>query len=181
MLARARLSHIYHNGKSYSYPLDLAEVVGNLGWRQSLLTVASCLKGLTQTSAGRWRMKLGLPDGSERYQEVDQLISSVPLGWLVHNLDPSLPATALEAADALRYRDFLTVAMIRKSTNSFPDNWQYFHDPQLRVGRIQNFSNWPPEMVPDPSMVCYGMEYFCSQTDELWKSSDAGLIRLATQ
>jgi protoporphyrinogen oxidase len=149
--------------------------------RGGRLHMGTRVQGLTRTSAGRWRVKLALADGSERFQEVDQLISSAPLGWLVRNLEPSLPAAALEAAAALRYRDFLTVALILKSTNSFPDNWLYIHEPKLRVGRIQNFSNWSPEMVPDPSMVCYGMEYFCSQTDQLWRSSDAELIRLATE
>ncbi len=304
MLECERLSRIFYDGKFYSYPLDLAEVVGNLGKRQSLLTVASYLKaklsttsnpdnledwvtrkfggrlyrmffksytekvwgmpcreisadwaaqrikglslvkaaraalrprrqtpragetgrsevikslitsfryprhgpgmlweaaaariqergahlqlgtrvqGLSRTSAGRWRVQLALADGSERFQEVDQLISSAPLGWLVRNLEPRLPAAALAAAGALRYRDFLTVALILKTPSGFPDNWLYIHDPQLKVGRIQNFANWSSEMVPDPAMACYGMEYFCNQSDQLWSSSDAELIEMATQ
>jgi len=44
MLVRDRLSRIYYRGKFYSYPLDLGEVVGNLGKRQSLLTLASYLQ-----------------------------------------------------------------------------------------------------------------------------------------
>lgn len=36
-------------------------------------------------------------------------------------------------------------------------------------------------MVPDPSKTCLGMEYFCSEGDELWKRSDAELIDLATR
>ncbi len=304
LLQRDRLSRIFYRGKFYAYPLDLAEVVGNLGGRESLLSVASYLKaklnlsprldnledwvtrkfggrlyrmffksytekvwgmpcrdisadwaaqrikGLSLTKAvrralrprrstpkageagradviktlitsfryprhgpgmlweaaaakiraqggsihmgtrvgalkradsGRWRVTLVAADGSERQQEVDQLISSAPLGWLVRNLEPGLPPAALAAAGALRYRDFLTVALILKTPSSFPDNWIYIHDPQLKVGRIQNFASWSPEMVPDPTMACYGMEYFCNQTDHLWSSSDAELIQMATQ
>jgi len=303
MLVRDRLSRIYYRGKFYSYPLDIGEVVENLGKRQSLLTVASyfkakvkspsrptnfeewitrkfggrlyqmffksytekvwgmsCrdisadwaaqrIKGLSLIKAartalrparrppqagsdgrsdviktlitsfryprhgpgmlweaattrirerggrvhmgsrvsaierradGNWRVTLKTADGCERQQEVDQLISSAPLGWLVRHLQPSLPAPALEAADALRYRDFLTVALILKTGSTFPDNWIYIHDPKLQVGRIQNFGNWSPEMLADPAMACYGMEYFCDQSDPIWTSTDSDLIRMAT-
>jgi protoporphyrinogen oxidase len=64
---------------------------------------------------------------------------------------------------------------------SFPDNWLYVHDPELKVGRIQNFANWSPEMVPDPAMACYGMEYFTSTDEPFWKQTDAELISLATR
>lgn len=36
-------------------------------------------------------------------------------------------------------------------------------------------------MVPDPSMACYGLEYFCFEGDGLWASPDADLIALATR
>jgi protoporphyrinogen oxidase len=47
------------------------------------------------------------------------------------------------------------------------------------VGRVQNFKSWSPEMVPDPAMTCYGLEYFCFEGDGLWTTSDAGLVELA--
>jgi protoporphyrinogen oxidase len=304
MLVQDRLSRIYYQGKFYSYPLDLGEVVNNLGKRQSLLTLASYLKakidspanpanfedwmtrkfgrrlyrmffksytekvwgipcrdisadwaaqrikglsliqaamaalrpaqrppgaengarstviktlitafryprhgpgmlweaaaarigerggrlhlgnrvsGLERTSEGSWRVTLTTAAGTQRHQVVDQLISSAPLGWLVAQVQPSLPPEALEAAASLRYRDFLTVALILKTPSSFPDTWLYIHDPQLQVGRIQNFINWSAEMVPDPSMACYGMEYFCNDTDPIWNSNDSDLIAMATR
>ena len=301
-LQRDRLSRIYYRGKFYSYPLDIAEVIGNLGKRQSVLSVASYLKAklitnssptnledwvtrqfggrlyqmffksytekvwglpcseisadwaaqrikglslskaaraalrprfgnggqadrskiiktlitsfryprlgpgmlwesaarkvqerggkihmgtrvdhLARTGSGQWQLKLVSTNGDERYEQVDQVISSAPLGWLVQNIEPSLPSKVLEVARALRYRDFLTVALILRPSLNFPDNWLYIHDPQLRVGRIQNFANWSPEMVPDPELACYGMEYFCDQSDQLWKSSNIDLISLASQ
>lgn len=107
------------------------------------------VNGLERTGDGRWRVTLESGDGAERQREVDQLISSAPLGWLVNHLRPTLPTAAREAASALRYRDFLTVALILKTPSRFPDNWLYIHDPQLQVGRIQNFGNWSPEMRAD--------------------------------
>ena len=52
----------------------------------------------------------------------------------------------------------------------FPDNWIYIHDPSVKVGRVQNFSSWSPEMVPD-GMSCLGLEYFCFEGDGLWNDA----------
>src|SRR5262249_37412572 len=85
----------------------------------------------------------------------------------------------LEAASSLKYRDFLTVMLILKDRNHLADNWIYIHDPSVKVGRVQNFKSWSPEMVPDPSLCCYGLEYFCFEGDRLWSSTDEGLIERA--
>ena len=98
---------------------------------------------------------------------------------LAERLHP-LPVSTLEAS-RLRYRDFLTVALKIRSEELFPDNWIYIHDSKVKVGRIQNFRSWSPEMVPDESVACVGLEYFCFEGDALWASSDDDLIALATQ
>jgi protoporphyrinogen oxidase len=72
------------------------------------------------------------------------------------------------------------VALIVDRENLFPDNWIYIHSPEFKVGRIQNFKNWSPAMVPDASKTCLGMEYFCSEGDALWEQSDLELIELAS-
>ena len=69
--------------------------------------------------------------------------------------------------------------MVVKRKNLFPDNWIYVHDPAVKLGRIQNYSNWSPEMVPDPETTCLGLEYFCSEGDELWSMTDEMLLQLA--
>ena len=79
----------------------------------------------------------------------------------------------------MRYRDFLTVALIVDKPDLFPDNWIYIHEPSVKVGRIQNFRSWSPEMVPDAKLACLGLEYFCFEGDGLWNASDAELIALA--
>ena len=79
----------------------------------------------------------------------------------------------------LRYRDFLTVALIIDGEDLFPDNWIYIHDDSVNVGRIQNFRSWSPWMVPDPTKACVGLEFFCFQGDELWEMDDDDLVELA--
>ncbi len=84
----------------------------------------------------------------------------------------------MKAAEALNYRDFLTVALVINKPELFPDNWIYIHDADVKVGRIQNFKNWSPSMVPDPDKTCLGLEYFCFEGDGLWTMADSDLIEL---
>jgi protoporphyrinogen oxidase len=108
----------------------------------------------------------------------DYVLSTAPMRELVANVLPAFPATVAANAAALSYRDFLTVVLICKDEDAFSDNWIYIHDPKVKVGRVQNFKSWSPYMVPDPSMACYGLEYFCFEGDGLWTSSNADLIAL---
>ena len=107
-------------------------------------------------------------------------ISSIPIRELVGLLDPAAPDAVREAAAALSYRDFISIALMVDRADVFPDNWIYIHDPSVKVGRIQNFKNWSPDMVPDQGKTCLGLEYFCFEGDGLWTMSDADLIALAS-
>ena len=129
-------------------------------------------------SAGAPRAEVEAPSAKAAELEVDHVISSAPIRQLVAGLDPPMSAESRSAAAALRYRDFLTVVLILKDRGVVSDNWIYVHDPGVRVGRVQNFKSWSPEMVPDPSMACYGLEYFCFENDEVWNARDADLIEL---
>jgi protoporphyrinogen oxidase len=73
------------------------------------------------------------------------------------------------------------VALVLDREDVFPDNWVYIHTPGVRVGRVQNFNNWSPAMVPVPGKTCLGLEYFCFEGDGLWTTSDQDLIGLATR
>jgi protoporphyrinogen oxidase len=111
-----------------------------------------------------------------------QIISSASLRELARDyLQPALPPAVLYAAAQLRYRDFLIVVLILKEKNQFHDNWIYIHDPAVSVARIQNFKSWSPEMVPDQTTCCYGMEYFCFEDDGIWAAKDVDLIKKAIQ
>ena len=118
--------------------------------------------------------------GETRRLTGEHFISSMPVSALVHYLDPLPPESVLKAARGLRYRDFMIVSLIINQASLFPDNWLYIHSPEFKVGRIQNFKNWSPEMVPELGKTCLGMEYFCNEGDALWEMSDQDLIQLAT-
>ena len=129
--------------------------------------------------AERWTVHCRDEHGVLKEIIAKQVVSSAPLRSLVAGLCPRVSAQMLDAASALCYRDFLVVAVILMDKNCFPDNWVYIHDPSVKVGRIQNFKSWSPEMVPDPTLCCYGLEYFCFEGDGPWASSDADLLALA--
>jgi protoporphyrinogen oxidase len=144
------------------------------------LQMGTAVKELKRLPSGHWQVRLEQA-GESRLEVVDQLISSAPLGWLVNTIQPELPSAVRDAGQGLSYRDFLTVALILRPSKHFPDNWLYIHDPNLLVGRIQNFANWSAEMVPDPSQACYGMEYFCDRNSDFWNLEDQQLVSFATQ
>ena len=134
--------------------------------------------GLTwNADAGLWTVSALGSDGRRHTYLARNVISSAPIRDLVDALRPR-PATTFHAR-SLRYRDFLTVALISSAGKSFPDNWVYIHDPSVQVGRVQNFRSWSPEMIPDERHTCLGLEYFCFEGDGLWTSSDEDLIALA--
>lgn len=117
------------------------------------------------------------PGGPETYRGT-HFISSLPIRNLVRMMDPPAPADVLDAAEALSYRDYFTVVLVVGRRQLFPDNWIYIHDPSVRLGRIQNFKNWSPQMVPDPDKTALGLEYFCTVGDDLWTTPDEELIAL---
>ena len=119
----------------------------------------------------------------EEHYPVESVISSMPLNLLLEQLWPPPPQKVLQAARGLKYRAFLIVGLIIERAEIFPDNWIYIHEPNVKVGRIQNFKNWSADMVPDLNKTSLGMEYFCNDTphDEIWNQADAKLIALATK
>jgi protoporphyrinogen oxidase len=107
--------------------------------------------------------------------EASHVVSSMPISDLVRAMDPPPPPDVLAAADALRYREHITVALVMPEADGFPDNWVYVNDANVKVGRVQNFGVWSPYLVKD-GRTCLGLEYFVNQGDEWWTMSDADLI-----
>jgi protoporphyrinogen oxidase len=116
---------------------------------------------------GIWTVAARRADGSRETFTARHVVSSAPVRELVDSIRPRPLST------------FLTVALIAKSQKNFPDNWIYIHDPSVKVGRVQNFRSWSPEMVPDADHTCLGLEYFCFEGDGLWSASDDELVALA--
>jgi protoporphyrinogen oxidase len=127
--------------------------------------------------SGIWTVTAADSHGGTHVYTARHLISSAPIAELAQSLSPA-PISRLHARE-LRYRDFLTVALIAKNTSAFPDNWIYIHDPAVKVGRIQNFLSWSPEMAPDADHACLGLEYFCFEGDGVWSAPDEELVELA--
>jgi len=141
--------------------------------------MGTALHQISQDQAtGRWRVAARRGDDMLTIN-AGHVISSAPMRELAGRIHP-LPATLPNALD-LNYRDFLTVALMIRSDDLFPDNWIYIHDPRVKVGRVQNFRSWSPEMVPDETLACVGLEYFCFEGDGLWSAADDDLVALATK
>jgi len=121
------------------------------------------------------------PQGVLEEHAGTNFVSSIPIRELIARLDPPAPEAVRRAAESLGYRDFISIALMIDRADVFPDNWIYIHDPSVKVGRIQNFKNWSPDMVPDQSKTCLGLEYFCFEGDGLWTSDDDALVALATR
>ena len=120
-------------------------------------------------------------DGDLQIHFGTDVISSLPIRELLNALEPKPPEEILVAANSLHYRDFLTVVLIYDNPSIFLDNWIYIHEPSVKVGRIQNFKNWSPAMVPDDHLTSLGLEYFCFEGDQLWQMTDEDLIALGAQ
>jgi protoporphyrinogen oxidase len=161
-------------GQMWEAARDRIEALGGRVLMQHLATTVEIADGVARA------VQCEAETGTVRVT-ADHVISSTDVRALVRALDSYAPASAREAAEGLRYRDFLVVALILSREHVFPDNWIYVHTPGVQVGRIQNFNNWSAAMVPEPGRTCLGMEYFCFEGDGLWTRSDAELVALAAR
>jgi len=118
-------------------------------------------------------------DGRTETVTGTDFVSTMPVTELIAKLHPKAPGEVLDAATWLSYRSFLTVCLIVERAELFPDNWIYIHDPDVHVGRIQNYKNWSSEMVPDATKTGLGLEYFCDEGDALWNRPDDELVDMA--
>jgi len=151
------------------------EVVESLGAEVRLRTK------VVQLEMQRHRVETVVARHDQNEVEIagEQYISSMPLNELLAAISPPPPEDVLEAARRLRYRAFVLVGLIIDRADLFPDHWIYVHNPDVRVGRLQNFKNWSAAMVPDQGKTSLGLEYFCDEGDEIWAMPDQQLIDLA--
>jgi protoporphyrinogen oxidase len=135
------------------------------------------LESLTwDAGAGLWTATILSGAGARETLQARHVISSAPIAQLSDAIQPQ--PVSHNHAKSLRYRDFITVALIASASATFPDNWVYIHDPSVKVGRVQNFLSWSPHMAPE-GFACVGLEYFCFEGDGTWDASDEDLIALA--
>ncbi len=117
-------------------------------------------------------------DGEEEF-EADEFLSSMPLSELALCADPPPPEQVVAAARRLRHRSFVTAGLIVDQPDPFRDQWIYVHEPDVAIGRVQNYRNWSPHMVPDESKCSVGVEYFAWTDDPIWSEPDEAIIDLA--
>jgi protoporphyrinogen oxidase len=151
--------------------------------RDTVLAKGACLHhsqqviGIDHANGRAHAVRTTQADGSVACWPASDVISSMPIGQLVTAMDPPPPDAVLAAASALSYRDFLTVALVVPEGFAFADNWIYIHEPQVQLGRIQNYRSWSPLMVK-PGFTCLGLEYFVNEGDDLWTTTDQDLVAL---
>jgi protoporphyrinogen oxidase len=116
----------------------------------------------------------------------DYFFSTMPMKELVRALDAEVPAPVREVSEGLEYRDFITVGLLadrlkvqERDGGLLKDTWIYVQEPDVLLGRLQIFNNWSPHLVEDPTKVWIGLEYFCYETDDLWKMQDEDLKQFA--
>ncbi len=169
---------------SFHYP----KLGPSMMWQSMMKTILNagsevCLK--SEVEAILWNRdsriveSLGVKvDGQRKSFHGASFVSSMPLRELIQKFEPAVPEAVLKASNDLNYRDFLTVVLIVNKRDVFPDNWIYIHEPGVKLGRIQNYKNWSPHMVPDSNKTCLGLEYFCFEGDDLWTMSNRELIEV---
>jgi protoporphyrinogen oxidase len=116
----------------------------------------------------------------------DYFFSTMPVKDLIRAIAGPVPADVKEVSEGLMYRDFITVGLLAKKLvvteddgSPLKDNWIYIQEPDVMVGRLQVFNNWSPWLVESKDKVWIGLEYFCNDTDALWKLSDEEMAKFA--
>jgi protoporphyrinogen oxidase len=170
----------YGPGQLWEHAADLIRNQGGeilLGWRATRLFV----EGDTITA-----VEAVSDSGLRRRFAADYVFSTMPVRELIDAMDTPIPAEVREVSDGLQYRDFITVGLLvdklrvrEADGGTLKDNWIYIQEPDVLVGRLQIFNNWSPYMVADPNKTWIGLEYFCYQTDALWKMADEDLKKFA--
>jgi len=124
--------------------------------------------------------------GDRRTFAGDYFFSTMPMRELFRAMRTPIPANVLEVSDGLQYRDFITVGLLadrlkvkEPDGGLLKDTWIYIQEPDVLLGRLQIFNNWSPYLVSDPTKVWIGLEYFCYDTDDLWKMADDDLKKFA--
>ena len=172
---------------TFHYPRKGPGMMWEAAAKKSIAQGATLMQGYGVTKLAydkkkkEWTVEAVNDEGKIISIQAEHVISTMPIKELILGLSPTVNEAVLNAANNLRYRDFLIVALILKDHHIFDDNWIYIHDPSVKVGRIQNFKSWSEDMVPDPEMNCFGMEYFCFEGDGQWTSSDEELKELAAK
>ena len=172
-------------GQLWEHVADLIEEQGGevrLGWRVTGLHVETGEDGVDRITSVQARA----PKGNMVTIKGDYFFSTMPVRELLRAIDVPPPMPVKAIGEGLVYRDFITVGLLvdrllltEPDGSTIKDTWIYIQEPEVLVGRMQIFNNWSPHLVSDPDKVWIGLEYFCYETDPLWKKPDKEIVRFA--
>lgn len=122
----------------------------------------------------------------------DYYFSSMPIKDLVIAMGEDAPAEVYDIAKELPYRDFITVGLsvkkllLKNKTHMktigdiVPDCWIYIQERDVKIGRLQIFNNWSPYLpAKNEDTVWIGLEYFCTEGDDMWNMPKEEFIKFA--
>ena len=167
-------------GQLWEHVAELVRAKGgaiHMGWRVDAI----------HCEGGRVVSIEAVNDAGERQTFAgDYFFSTMPMRELVRAIDAPVPENVREVSEGLQYRDFITVGLLvdrlkveEPGGGLLKDTWIYVQEPDVLLGRLQIFNNWSPHLVADPEKVWIGLEYFCYETDDLWKMTDGELQAFA--
>jgi protoporphyrinogen oxidase len=169
-------------GQLWEHVAELIQQKGgeiHMGWKVDRLNFEEGTKHVVSVDAVR-------DDGERRTFAGDYFFSTMPMKELVRAMRTPVPANVQEVSDGLQYRDFITVGLLadrlkvkEPDGGLLKDTWIYIQEPDVLLGRLQIFNNWSPYLVSDSTKVWIGLEYFCYDTDDLWKMADDDLKKFA--
>jgi len=167
--------------KSFKYPrkgpgMFWEAAAAKIKQRGGIIHMGARVTGVEQQNDGTWLVTYQ-QSGETQQHSARHVVSSMPITELARHMTP--PLASLPKAQRLQYRDFIVVALMVEGPDLFIDQWIYINDTDVKVGRIQNFKAWSPELVPDAKYNCYGLEYFCTEGDTFWQLPNDDLIATA--
>lgn len=157
----------------------MAKAIIDLGGRLSLNTF---IKSVSQVSSNtHWQIHLEKKEVGGEILAYDHVISTMPITSLVQQM--KAPAEVINHVKALTFRNTILIYLLIKGDTSslFPDQWIYIHSEKLKTGRITNFRNWVPTINAGKPETILCLEYWCYDSDDIWKEDDKNLIALATE
>ena len=172
-------------GQLWEHVADLIEQHGGeicMGWRVTGIHVETCDDGIDRVTS----VEAQMPKGNLVTLNGNYFFSTMPVRELLRAIDVPVPMPIKAISEGLVYRDFITVGLLvdrllltEPDGSMIKDTWIYIQEPDVLVGRMQVFNNWSPHLVSHPDKVWIGLEYFCYDTDPLWKKPDEEIARFA--
>ena len=178
-------------GQLWEHVADLVKEMGGEIHVQTKVVALRAQPGDAATHAARQILGIETANdaGERKHFAGDFYFSTMPMRELVEAISVTgydVPENVREVSRGLEYRDFITVGLLadrlkvkEADGGLLRDTWIYVQEPDVQLGRLQIFNNWSPYLVADATKVWIGLEYFCYETDDLWKMDDEALTRFA--